>query len=63
MQAPVDRDRDAPKSPERPSLEVAQLRHPDDSHVVLIEGPRTPDMNGNASTSDVGLAIADAVAM
>jgi tartrate dehydrogenase/decarboxylase/D-malate dehydrogenase len=30
---------------------------------ILIEGPRTPDMNGNASTSDVGLAIADAVAM
>ncbi|MDR0576597.1 MAG: tartrate dehydrogenase [Candidatus Accumulibacter sp.] len=29
---------------------------------VLAEGPRTPDMGGNASTSDVGKAIAEVIA-
>jgi tartrate dehydrogenase/decarboxylase/D-malate dehydrogenase len=29
---------------------------------VLAEGPRTPDMGGNASTTDVGKAIAEAAA-
>lgn len=28
---------------------------------VLVDGPRTPDMGGQASTSDVGKAIADAI--
>jgi tartrate dehydrogenase/decarboxylase/D-malate dehydrogenase len=28
---------------------------------VILEGPRTPDMKGKASTSDVGAAVADAV--
>jgi tartrate dehydrogenase/decarboxylase/D-malate dehydrogenase len=28
---------------------------------VLVEGPRTPDMGGTASTQDLGKAIADAV--
>ncbi|WP_291986437.1 tartrate dehydrogenase [Candidatus Accumulibacter sp. ACC007] len=28
---------------------------------VLVDGPRTPDMGGAASTSDVGLAIVDAL--
>jgi tartrate dehydrogenase/decarboxylase / D-malate dehydrogenase len=28
---------------------------------VLSEGPRTPDMGGNASTADVGRAIASIV--
>jgi tartrate dehydrogenase/decarboxylase/D-malate dehydrogenase len=28
---------------------------------VLSEGPRTPDMGGNASTSDVGRAIASVI--
>src|SRR5437870_6483022 len=27
---------------------------------VIIEGPRTPDMRGKASTSEVGAAVADA---
>jgi len=30
---------------------------------VTAEGPRTPDMGGKASTSDVGRAVADAVGM
>jgi len=30
---------------------------------VLIDGPRTPDMGGTASTSEVGAAIADAMGM
>ena len=29
---------------------------------VLAEGPRTPDMGGNASTSDVGKAVAEVIA-
>jgi len=29
---------------------------------VLVNGPRTPDMGGTASTTDVGLAIADLIA-
>jgi len=29
---------------------------------VLAEGPRTRDMKGNASTADVGKAIAEVVA-
>jgi len=28
---------------------------------VIVEGPRTPDMGGKASTADVGAAIAEAV--
>ena len=28
---------------------------------VLAEGPRTPDMGGKASTSDMGKAIAEVV--
>ena len=28
---------------------------------VVIEGPHTPDMNGKASTSDVGAAVAEAI--
>jgi len=28
---------------------------------VLVDGPLTPDMGGAASTSDVGLAIVDAL--
>jgi tartrate dehydrogenase/decarboxylase/D-malate dehydrogenase len=28
---------------------------------VLINGPRTPDLGGTASTQEVGRAIADAV--
>jgi len=28
---------------------------------VIVEGPRTPDMKGKASTSDVGTAIAEAI--
>jgi tartrate dehydrogenase/decarboxylase / D-malate dehydrogenase len=28
---------------------------------VLAEGPRTPDMGGNAKTSDVGKAIASII--
>jgi tartrate dehydrogenase/decarboxylase/D-malate dehydrogenase len=28
---------------------------------VIVEGPRTPDMGGKASTSEVGAAVADAV--
>ena len=27
---------------------------------VILEGPRTPDMKGKASTSEVGAAVADA---
>lgn len=30
---------------------------------VLLDGPRTPDMGGNASTTDVGKAIAEVVAV
>ncbi|MBT7181998.1 MAG: tartrate dehydrogenase, partial [Acidiferrobacteraceae bacterium] len=30
--------------------------------VVLREGPRTPDLGGNAKTADVGKAIAEALA-
>ena len=44
------------------------LGHPDAAQAivdaieaVLAEGPRTPDMGGTASTSDLGKAIADAV--
>jgi len=29
---------------------------------VIVEGPRTPDMGGKASTSEVGAAVAKAVA-
>jgi tartrate dehydrogenase/decarboxylase/D-malate dehydrogenase len=29
--------------------------------IVLVEGPRTRDMGGTASTQDVGRAIADAL--
>jgi tartrate dehydrogenase/decarboxylase / D-malate dehydrogenase len=28
---------------------------------VIVEGPRTPDMKGKASTSEVGTAIAEAI--
>jgi len=28
---------------------------------VIVEGPRTPDMGGKASTSEVGAAVADAL--
>jgi tartrate dehydrogenase/decarboxylase / D-malate dehydrogenase len=28
---------------------------------VIAEGPRTPDMGGKASTSEVGAAVAEAV--
>jgi tartrate dehydrogenase/decarboxylase/D-malate dehydrogenase len=28
---------------------------------ALIEGPRTPDMKGKSSTSEVGAAVAEAV--
>jgi tartrate dehydrogenase/decarboxylase/D-malate dehydrogenase len=28
---------------------------------VLVDGPRTPDMGGNATTSDVGKAIAECI--
>ena len=29
--------------------------------LVLVEGPRTPDMGGNATTTDVGKAIAEVI--
>jgi tartrate dehydrogenase/decarboxylase/D-malate dehydrogenase len=29
---------------------------------VLAEGPKTPDMGGNASTADIGKAIAEVIA-
>jgi tartrate dehydrogenase/decarboxylase/D-malate dehydrogenase len=29
---------------------------------VLAEGPRTPDMGGNATTSEVGKAVASSIA-
>ena len=29
---------------------------------VLAEGPRTPDMGGNATTSEVGKAVTSAIA-
>ena len=28
---------------------------------VIVEGPRTPDMKGKASTAEVGAAVAEAV--
>jgi tartrate dehydrogenase/decarboxylase / D-malate dehydrogenase len=28
---------------------------------VLLDGPRTPDLGGNASTTDIGAAIAATV--
>jgi tartrate dehydrogenase/decarboxylase/D-malate dehydrogenase len=28
---------------------------------VLVDGPRTPDMKGKASTSEVGAAVAEAI--
>ena len=48
-------------------LEHLGHKHASDSIVhaietVLIEGPRTPDIGGRATTNDVGKAIADAVA-
>ena len=28
---------------------------------VIVDGPRTPDMGGKASTSEVGAAVAEAI--
>ena len=29
--------------------------------IVLAEGPKTPDLGGNASTSELGIAIAECI--
>ncbi len=50
------------------AMMLEHLGHPDAAaavvraiETVLAEGPRTPDLGGNASTQDVGAAIASAV--
>jgi tartrate dehydrogenase/decarboxylase/D-malate dehydrogenase len=51
------------------AMMLEHLGHPDAAEAivhaieaVLIEGPRTPDLGGTASTQELGKAIADAVA-
>src|SRR5204862_3217994 len=50
------------------AMMLDHLGHPDAAaavvraiEIVLAEGPRTPDMGGQASTTDVGKAIAGAI--
>ena len=62
----IDWDAVAPEPVAAPAKGDPRFKAAHDSilkaiETVLVEGPRTPDMGGNASTSDVGKAVADCV--